>query len=400
MDEQRPFELLIVGAGSTPVTFIRRLIEGLVKEGVRVTLASYQYKRKNNNQPQAFNWLWTPTWDKGVFARVFRLIAMLIKTFPWRNRKWLCEAFRQAPTLRGRFQAAYRLMPFANGSWDVIYFPWNSAAIGYKALYGLGVPVVVSCRGSQVNIRPVTPGNEQFVEGLRETLQAAAAVHCVSEDIRQQAMKLGAIPQKTHVIHPAVDPTFFTPAGSKPLNQRFTIITTGSLVWLKGYEYALMALKRLTEKGLDCELQIIGDGSELQRILFTRRDLDLEERVTLFGKLPETEVRQHLQMADAFLLSSLSEGISNAVIEAMSCGLPVMTTDCGGMSELVTDGVEGFLVPVRDAEAMAERLAMLALDVTLRERMGKAGRERILTYFDISDQIQGFKDLLMQARGD
>ena len=115
--------------------------------------------------------------------------------------------------------------------------------------------------------------------------------------------------------------------------------------------------------------EIIGDGPDRQRVLYTIHDLGLQECVRLLGKLAPDEVLHRLQQADAFLLSSLSEGISNAALEAMACGVPVVTTDCGGMREAVTDGEEGFVVPVRDAESMANALMKLAGDAGLRERM-------------------------------
>jgi glycosyltransferase involved in cell wall biosynthesis len=90
----------------------------------------------------------------------------------------------------------------------------------------------------------------------------------------------------------------------------------------------------------------------------------------------------------------LSEGLSNAALEAMACGLPVVTTDCGGMPEAITDGVEGFVVPLRDPHAMAKALSALASDVELRRRMGKAGRDRVLKQFTLGRQIEEFVSLL------
>jgi glycosyltransferase involved in cell wall biosynthesis len=169
------------------------------------------------------------------------------------------------------------------------------------------------------------------------------------------------------------------------------------LYWVKGGEYALLALRQLADAGLNFDFQIIGDGPEKARILYTITDLGLEDHITMLGKLPPSSVRQHLQKADAFLLSSLSEGISNAVLEAMACGLPVVTTDCGGMREAVTDGVEGFVVPVRDPSTMAEKLSSLAQDPALRERMGKAARVRILKDFDQNNQVASFIELFTKV---
>ncbi|HWQ83800.1 MAG TPA: glycosyltransferase family 4 protein, partial [Anaerolineales bacterium] len=282
--------------------------------------------------------------------------------------------------------------------WDALYFPWNSAAIAYHALSELAIPVIVSCRGSQVNVRPHTPGNEAFMHELRASLQQAAAVHCVSADILQEATKYGLDPARASVIRPAVDPGFFLPPTSPPASSRLVIITTGALTWLKGHEYDLLALRQLLDLGVEAEFHIIGAGPERQRVLYTIQDLALEGRVILHGKLPSAEVRDQLQAADVFLLASHSEGIANAALEAMSCGLPVVTTDCGGMREAVTDGVEGFVVPARDPAAMADALLRLAQDPALRLRMGQAARARVLRDFDLKDQIIAFTELMTAAQ--
>ena len=94
-----------------------------------------------------------------------------------------------------------------------------------------------------------------------------------------------------------------------------------------------------------------------------------------------------------FVLSSLSEGISNAALEAMACGLPVVTTDCGGMREAIRDGVEGFVVPMRDPDAIAVALVRVASDEGLRQRIGQAARQRIVEAFSIERQIRAFQAL-------
>lgn len=275
---------------------------------------------------------------------------------------------------------------------DIVHFEWNSAAIYYLPLFTIwNCPVVISCRGRQVNILTHLPHNTDYIRRLTETFQRAAAVHCVSEAIKWEAMQYGLDPAKAWVIRPAVDPTFFCPPQEKPaLGGTFHIVSTGSLIWRKGYEYALFAVRKLVDAGIPVSYEIIGDGPEKQRVLFTIDDLQLHGHVHLPGKLSPQQVRDRLQLADVFLLSSLSEGISNAVLEAMACGIPVVTTDCGGMREAVSDGVEGFIVPLRDTDLMAQRLRTLWEDRDLRGRMGYAGRQRILREFTLDRQINQF----------
>jgi colanic acid/amylovoran biosynthesis glycosyltransferase len=300
----------------------------------------------------------------------------------------------------------YRLLPFSGIKTDIIHFEWNFAAVEFFPLFDLfNCPAVVSCRGAHVQVAPFNPQRESYVSGMRRSFERASAVHCVSEMIQREAQEYGLDPEKAFVIRPAVDPSFFYPAprGSVP-QKYFHIVTTGSLIWRKGYEYALIAIRRLIDRGIKVRFDLIGDGpkSEMQRLLFAIDDLELQSAVFLMGALRPEEVRTRLQESHAFLLSSLSEGISNSVLEAMACGLPVVSTNCGGMAEAITDGVEGFLVPVRDPAAMADRLERLASDVGLQRRMGEAARARVIKEFSLTAQGERYVDiyrgLLAKAR--
>jgi colanic acid/amylovoran biosynthesis glycosyltransferase len=202
------------------------------------------------------------------------------------------------------------------------------------------------------------------------------------------------VPAKAWVIRPAVDPEVFCLGCARPETDGiFRVVMTGTLIWRKGHEWALSAIRLLRDRGVQVQFDIIGDGPDRQRVLYTLHDLGLENCVRLHGPLDSKAVLSRLQQADAFLLSSLSEGLSNAVLEAMACGLPVVTTDCGGMREAVADGVEGFVVPVRNAEAMASALQVLAGDRRLRVRMGHAGRARIVREFGLTHQVEQWLEL-------
>jgi colanic acid/amylovoran biosynthesis glycosyltransferase len=380
-----------------PVTFLNRLVTGLAEAGIHVSIAS---NKKVHHEVIAHNnvdLLWAPSWKGNFAAKASRLFSLLIIHFSFKRLAWLIGQVQHSRSLRHFFFTLYQYLPFMKGEWDLIYFPWNSTAIEYRGLFDLGIPIVISCRGSQVNIRPHLPDQKAYLEALRTTLQQAAAVHCVSADIQQTVTALGVDPVRCRIIPPAVEPNFFSQAAHPPHNQRFTLVSTGSLIWSKSYETMLTALKHLIDSGIDAELQIIGEGPERQSILFTIHDLGLQDRVTLHGRLSPTGVRDQLRTADVFVLSSLSEGIANAALEAMSCGLPVVTTDCGGMREVVTDGVEGYVVPLRDPHAMAAALHKLGCDPTLHSRMGAAGRSRVVADFKLEDQIRAFLDLLRKT---
>jgi colanic acid/amylovoran biosynthesis glycosyltransferase len=399
MGEDRPLRLLVVGVRWPPETFLQRLFDHLLCADVELTMAVPDAPAKDWLRREGFHWLRTPRWSGPAPLRFTRLLgaAALAAGNDRARLRLFARHARRAGGAVAMSRAFNRLLPFAGGAWDVIYFPWNDAAVAHAPLYELGIPVVVSCRGAQINIRPHLPQRTELRDRLTGSLARATCVHCVSGAIREEAVALGADPRTAVVIRPAVDPTVFAPAPDRARRQRFTVVTTGSLIWRKGHEYAIAAMRQLVDRGIDAGLDIIGDGPDRQRIVYTIHDLGLQSTVRLLGRLEPNEVLRHLQTADAFLLSSLSEGISNAVLEAMACGLPVVTTDSGGMREAVTDGLEGFVVPVRDPDAMAHALVTLAGDPLLRARMGDRARCRIVAAFTLQQQSEQFVGMLREA---
>jgi len=380
--------LLIAAIRWPAETFLLRLIDGLVRAGVAVTVGS---ANRPTGLANRVDWLPMPAWEGNVPFRLARLARMAIRARVCGTDDFsIIRPFvHRSQEFSERLRVWNQLLPYAGRRWDLIYFPWNSAAIAHLPAFDLPAPVVVSCRGTQVSVAPHNPERAGLLEGLRATFERAAAVHCVSEATLKEACHLGLFPAKARVIRPAVDPEVFCPGCARADKDGiFRVVMTGTLSWRKGYEWALSAVRLLKDRGVQVQLDIIGDGPDRQRVLYTVQDLELQRCVRLHGQCAAAAVLRLLQQADAFLLSSLSEGLSNAVLEAMACGIPVVTTDCGGMREAVTDGVEGFVVPVRNAEAIARALHILAGNRGLGEGMGRAGRARIEREFGLVQQVE------------
>ena len=392
MGERHCLRVLVAGIKWPPETFLYRLVRGLAEAGVEVTVGCAA-----KPDCRGVKWLRMPSWNVPIPLRLAKLVAAASRAFLVSRRDigLLGSLMNQEGSFSDRLRRWYALLPFTGRRWDVIYFPWIATAAYLLPVTRLGMPVVVSCRGRQINIAPHNPQRLELRNSLPEVFNRASAVHCVSEAIKQEAEKYGLDPKKAWVIRPAVDPEVFRPAES--LGDRdglVNIATTGSLIWRKGHEYALQAVRRVLDYGYQVRFHVVGDGPEKQRVVYTIQDLGLEGVVVLHGRCGEEQVVRLLQQSDVFLLPSLSEGISNAVLEAMACGLPVVTTECGGMREVVTDGVEGFVVPVRDPEAMAGALIRLIESPDLRCKMGRAGRERVIREFTLSQQVQKWLELL------
>jgi glycosyltransferase involved in cell wall biosynthesis len=386
--------LLVAGLIWPPETFLARLFRGLTAAGIQLSVASSE--RPTDEWLALPNFSWLPVRrSRGPksLQTLETLVASCRAAFRSVNDLRYFSSRTKATNDWSRLEQLQSWLPFVGHNWDVIYFPWNSGAIAHIPLFERA-PSVVSCRGAQVNIAPHNPERAAIREGLRETFAKAAAVHCVSTAIRDEAKAYGLDPDKAVVIRPAVDPDYFHPLNGLPIDKgQFRIVTTGSLIWRKGYEYMLAGLRQLVDRGIPAHLTIIGDGPERWRLLYTVHDLKLNSVVEICGQMHPEQVRQRLQKADVFLLSSLSEGISNAVLEGMACGLPVVTSAVGGMAEAVTDGVEGFVVQARDPHVMAEALANIWYQPELRRTMGNAARARIISDFRLDQQIEAFVTL-------
>lgn len=162
--------------------------------------------------------------------------------------------------------------------------------------------------------------------------------------------------------------------------QTSTIISVGRFVPEKDYETALRAMHRLKEKGLDFKYQIIGYGMLEQEIRNQIHAFGLDDCVQVL--INPTNIAAYLAKADVFLQTSLFEGTSNAILEAMYAQLPIVATKVGDNHYMVTQE-NGFLTEVKDYEVIAEKLILLLQDNVLRERMGEKSREIVGKEFSL-----------------
>ena len=367
-----------------------RLITGLANHGMDLTIMSQGRPPTDWLDRHRLAWMFgpRPLGIRDVGGQVRRNgLRSAVASVGSQARRWLDRASSPANPGRAR-------------RFDVIYAPWINTLIEHEGLLGTGTPLVTSCRGSLVTIAPWSPERRQHRAALPRAFEAARLVHCVSEAIVLDAVALGLDPAKARVIRPAVDPAIFTPPPRRPTRDGpIRVIGVGTLDWRKDYEHALLALRRALDLGADLRLDLIGDGPDRQHLLYAVDDLGLTDRVRLVGRLSPEDVARALSDADLFLHTSCSEGISNSVLEAMATGLPVVTTEAGGMREAVRDGVDGIVVGVRDAPATATALHRLATDPELRARMGASARDRIVADFRLDHQVSAFSDLLHEAAG-
>jgi glycosyltransferase involved in cell wall biosynthesis len=166
------------------------------------------------------------------------------------------------------------------------------------------------------------------------------------------------------------------------------VVTVARLDPVKDLGTMIRALATLGDRKV--QLVLVGDGPTREELTALTRDLGLEERVTFLGF--RRDVADILRAADVFALSSISEGMPLAALEAMAAGLPVVATAVGGTPEVVRDGVTGLLVPARDPNAFGAALARVLDDDALRASMGAASRARVEASFSLRVTTERYLD--------
>jgi glycosyltransferase involved in cell wall biosynthesis len=409
--------VLVVGLSLPLESYVVARLQGLARRGLRVTAAVVDGAGLRLRGVEILD---QPHWNESTPRLLFALFPSAVRLGVRDPRLLLgviCAARRAArSTPRSRPLAfASRLrsfIPLAAVNPDVVHFEWNSAAMRYQLLADVwGCPTVVSCHGSEVNVRPHLPGGHAWTRSLQASLSAASAVHCVSGALAAEVAGLGVEVRRCWLIHNGVEPREFSPAEatSSGLSSapELRIISIGELRWLKGHEYALHAVHELIESGVPATLDLVGpepdpalaERSERRRLQAVIERLKLGDHVRLHPRLRFAEVRDLLRTSDVLLHMSLSEGLSVAVLEAMACALPVVVADAGGLTEAVTDGIHGFVVPLRSPTVAADALRRLHNDPILRQRLGTAARDRVLDRFTLEHQLRQFHELYRRVTG-
>lgn len=235
--------------------------------------------------------------------------------------------------------------------YDVVV-AWSGLPAGFLAMtlkILFGKPYIVLLRGADV------PFHEKKWEKLDKWIfswlspivwKYASFVIANSDKLCQTALR-SSPKQSIQVIYNGIDTKKFFPI-KKSNSKTLKLITVGRLSLIKGQRYLIEALKNLP----NTELFIIGEGDlkiDLQQLA-----QQINVTVHLLGQVPNNEIPKYLQEADIFALPSLNEGMSNALLEAMACGLPVIVTDVGGTKELLQNN--GILVEKESSESIREAI--------------------------------------------
>jgi glycosyltransferase involved in cell wall biosynthesis len=270
------------------------------------------------------------------------------------------------------------------------------AALLFKKLYAKKAIALATSSGQGSDFRRLSRSlhGRFFLKKLR-SLDRLITLSTLSS---QEALQAGFSQDLLLSIPNGVDADIFCP-GPAPDHVRPRIICVGRLIPSKGVPLLVRALRQLVDTGIDAQLDLVGDGPERQGLQHLAAELGLSGRITFHGSV--YGVAALLQRASVFVLPSFIEGMSNAVIEAMACGLPVITTRVGASPDLIDDGVSGLLMEAGDEHALLAALRKVLEDRNCARRLGAAARQVVEARLSIDKITDRYSDLyanLMESR--
>ena len=225
-------------------------------------------------------------------------------------------------------------------------------------------------------------------------------VIAISKSVEQSLCKYEFIPQsKIFVLTNSIDYQKFNQAFNQrahPIEKSIVIGTVGRIERVKGIKYLLMAMKIILRQYSNAKLDIVGDGSELNKLKLLSEKLSISNSVRFFGKLAYP-IPNYSRM-DIFVLPSLLEGFGIVLLEAMAAGIPVIATNVHGIREVVIDGKSGILIPPKNPEAIAKAVSRIIEDRQLSKDLVEEGFTRA-KLFDIQEHLLKLENLYNSLLG-
>lgn len=347
-----------------------------------------------------------PTNKPRRLARGIALAARNLPVSPSRVLKSL-DFFKYgttALTLAPLFASIHR----PEEDFDIVHchFGPNGVIGSFLRDQGMRGKLLASFHGHDAGSYPAVAGRSVY----RRLFANADALTANTAFLRERVVELGCRRSKILIIPSAIraDRLNYRPRTVQP-GRPVRLLSVGRLVEKKGYEYAIRAFASLAREFDSLEYMIVGEGPLHGRLAGLASELGVADRVEFMGAFGQDRMPGLYDSAHIFVLASVTsgrgdhEGQALVLQEAQAAGLPVVSTLHNGIPEGVLDGVSGFLVPERDAGALADRLADLLRHPELWPELGRAGRDFVTNRYDnpvITRRLVGIYEALLTGSDD
>ena len=287
----------------------------------------------------------------------------------------------------------YLLLEFIEGDFDIVQCHYGPVGIDGIFLKDAGIKakICTAFHGFDMSRYPLTHGRDVYDDLFKK----GDLFMPISEYWKKELVAMGCPPEKTVVHRMGIEPDKFE---YRPHDIRMDgpvrLLTVGRLVQKKGHRYAIEAVANLVAAGRDLEYTIAGDGplrADLEQLVNKH---NLRDRVKFLGAVDQEQVRRLYRKSDVFILPSITaddgdmEGVPVVLMEAMACGLPVVSTRHSGIDELVADNESGFLVDQGDTAGLVGKLNEIIDRTEVCTKIAKCARRRIEAEFDVGNLNQ------------
>ncbi|HMS32607.1 MAG TPA: glycosyltransferase family 4 protein [Ignavibacteria bacterium] len=372
-------------------TFFNHKIRGLTDSGFEVIVFSNKKEKKKFGYKIRSAY---PVYEKKPVKQTVMLFWVLGLTFIKAPKNFI-RLFKLERKGNGSFskslKSIYINSHIITEKIDCLHFGFATMTLKRENVAkAVNAKMSVSFRGFDINIYPLkNPGCYDLL------WQKADKVHSISDYLYKKALKLG-LPENVFYrkITPAIDVNQFRVKDNKGIiGNKIRILTIGRLNWIKDYETAISAMKILKDKGIDFIYNIVGAGTELERLTFAVYQCGLQDRVFFSGKKEHKEINSMMIESDIYIQTSMQEGFCVSVLEAQASGLLCIVSDADGLKENIQDGVTGWIVKRRDPSSFASKIEyVINLSEEKRRVVSGNARRRVEESFTIEKQNLLFKE--------
>ena len=279
---------------------------------------------------------------------------------------WKAFWFSRKLIKKNKYSLTHSFFTVPCGALSWFFYKWNK------------IPYIVSLRGSDV------PGySERFsiiykliTPFIKSIWRNSESVIANSSSFKELALRVDS-EKKIKVITNGVALDEFKPKALKEEREEsrnFKVLCGTRITPRKGFRFLIKAVKKLNDKNHKIILQIIGEGNEQRKLENLVAELDLKNEVEFIGVVKRNKISEYFSSARIFVSTSLNEGMSNAMLEALASGLPIVATDTGGTAEMVKDGLNGFVIKMKDVQDTADKIEKIILHEEMEKRMAKESR--------------------------
>lgn len=342
---------ICIYSGVIPSTrFIERLVIGLSNTRNQVFVIGKRKQTTNYERAQLRSY-------SGILELIAKILYNLFRLGYSKSKVIILEVNARTISFKDFLKVVFVYSEVVINNIDIFHVQWANDLDRWYPLKKFGVGVVVSLRGRLINTAP--KANNYLRRIQSEYLPLYDGIHAVCYNILLNAERnFNHFYTLNRVIYSGINLEYFRFNTPKKSSSHL-LLSVGRCNWIKGFNYSVDAFGKLLELGyLNLSYEIIGvepkDNSE--ELFYNIYDKGLKSKIMLTPHLGEAELRLKMMSSHILIVPSVMEGIANVAIEAMAIGLLVVSSNVGGMSELIEDGVNGWLFGARDSEELAIKL--------------------------------------------